>query len=277
MTKGILYVIGIPIGNFFDLSNRAIFVLKNVDFILAEDSRKICFILSFLNFKNKVISISNNNESYVCNFLIKKLNTGQSAAIVSDAGTPGISDPGNFFVKSIYANGLKVIPIPGASIISTVISVSSFAVNRFVFDGFLPKKALYKKIYFKKILHEERVCIFFESADRLLETLLLIKSIFSLNRLIFIAKDLTKKFEFIMFFKLCDLNLDMFDFNNQFSKGEFVILLSGFEYQLFNINTITEHILLDLVVKNDFYKFVFYSAIFNKNKFIFYFFDFMKK
>ncbi len=277
MLTGVLYVVGVPIGNIFDFSSRAIFVLKNVDFIIAEDSRKICFILSFLNFRNKIISISHNNEQYIADFLINQLTNGFSCAIVSDAGTPGISDPGYFFVNSAYVNGFKVVPIPGASIVATVVSVSSFAVNKFTFDGFLPKKELYKKIYFKKNLYEERVCIFFESADRLIATIFLMKEIFSLDRLIFIAKDLTKKFEFVISFKLGDFNFEFIDFYKQYFKGEFVVLLSGFKDQLLNNFNMNNCLLEDLINKDGFYNFIFFSSSLDKSVFAFYFFDFIKK
>ena len=141
--KNVLYVVGIPIGNFFDFSNRSIFILKKVDFIISEDSRKTGFLISFFNFKNKIIVLNRENEKKICFSLINYMKNGFSAALVSDSGTPGISDPGNFLIKNSYLNDIKVVPIPGPSIISTVISISPFIIDRFVFDGFLPKKKIY--------------------------------------------------------------------------------------------------------------------------------------
>ncbi|CAB3976299.1 16S rRNA (cytidine(1402)-2'-O)-methyltransferase [Candidatus Azoamicus ciliaticola] len=227
--KGILYVVGCPIGNFFDFSNRAIFILKKVDFIIAEDSRKIGFLISFFKFKNKILVLNVENETNVCSDLIKYIKNGFSAALVSDSGTPCVSDPGQFLINSAYSNNIKVVAIPGSSVVSTVVSICSFNVNRFIFEGFLPKKKIYKEIFLFKLIYECRTCIFFESGSRLLETLILFKSIFDSERLVFIAKDLTKKFEFIFYFKLSEFTVEFFESNNFLDKGEFVILLSSFD------------------------------------------------
>jgi 16S rRNA (cytidine1402-2'-O)-methyltransferase len=258
--KSALYVIGVPIGNIFDFSSRAIFVLKKVDFILTEDSRKICFLLSFFSIKNKVISISSYNENYISDFLIRKIKSGFSVAILSDAGTPGISDPGYVFVKCVYDNGFKVIPIPGASVVSTIVSISPFYFNGFIFDGFLPKKEVYKKIYFSKIIFEQRACIFFEVADRLLNTLFLMKNILSCDRMIFVAKDLTKQFEFVLSFRLSDLNYDYF-FPAFKHKGEFTLLLSGVCNNLFNKSDFNNDLIFSIFNNDCFFKSVFFSSV----------------
>lgn len=238
LLKNVLYIIGMPIGNIFDLSNRAIFILKNVNIIVAEDSRKAIFLLSFLNINNKIMSLNSYNENYVTSLLLNNIKIGNSLALISDCGTPCISDPGNFLIKFAYDNKISVIPIPGPSVISTVISICSFPINKFIFDGFLPKKRIYKEIIFKNILVEKRSYIFFESGNRLYDTLFLIKNILKYDRIIFLAKDLTKKFEFIFFFNLNDLDDNFFNLNFFLFKGEFVVLISeqksNFSYLNFN-------------------------------------------
>lgn len=267
-SKSVLYVVGVPIGNIFDFSCRAIFVLKNVDFIIAEDSRKICFLLSFFNFRNKVLSVTSFNEKFICEFIINKLKNNFSAAILSDAGTPGISDPGNFFVNSIYEHGFKVISVPGPSVISAVVSISRLYFNSFIFDGFLPKKNIYKKIFFNKILYEKRACIFFEAAERLLETFLLMKDVLDPNRFVFLAKDLTKKFEAVYFFRLCEIESVFLNSSIFIFKGEFVILLSGDNSKCLYKNDINNFLFYNLFINDEFFKSIYFSSIFYNNKFI---------
>lgn len=266
--NNILYVIGLPIGNFFDFSNRSIFILKNVDFIVSEDSRKIGYLLSFFNLKNKIIVINSYNESIIAIELINYILSGYSAAIVSDAGTPCISDPGQIILKHAYINSIKVIPIPGPSIISTVISICSFKVDKFIFFGFLPKKRVYKEIIFKKINFNNFVYIFFESSKRLLSTLLLAKTVLFFNKKVFLAKDLTKKFEYVLVFNLFDFDFNFFSENLNLNKGEFVLLFSKFNANFyFNINLNT-NMFLNLIKKEKFFKFVVFSSLIKNDIFL---------
>ncbi len=268
--NSVLYVVGCPIGNFFDFSNRAVFILKKVDFIIAEDSRKIGFLTSFLNFKNKIIVLNAVNEKIVCKDLLFYIEHGFSAALVSDSGTPCISDPGQFLIKHAYDNYLRVIPIPGPSVISTVISIASFSINKFIFEGFLPKKKLYKEVLFNKLIYETRTCVFFESGERIVETLFLIKSIIRSERIVFIAKDLTKKFEFIFNFKLSNLNYDYITTVNFSTKGEFVILLSPLDEKDVFLNYFN-NISLYNCFRNDFFlKKIVFSSYFNLGSYLFF-------
>jgi 16S rRNA (cytidine1402-2'-O)-methyltransferase len=268
--KNVLYVVGSPIGNFFDFSNRAIFILKKVDFIIAEDSRKIGFLLSFLNFSNKIIVLNVENEKKVCLDLIGYIKNGFSAALVSDSGTPCISDPGHFLIKSAYINKIKVVAIPGSSVVSTVLSICSFNVNRFIFDGFLPKKKIYKEIFFRKLISENRTCIFFESGERLLETLFLMKLIFNPYRLIFIAKDLTKKFESIFFFKLLEFDSNFIKAFNFFNKGEFVVLLAPLDENNFISLNLNNSKLFNLLEKDFFLQKIIFSSFFKIKNILFF-------
>lgn len=225
--KKSLYIVGIPIGNIFDFSQRAIFVLKNVNIIATEDSRKTGFLLKFLNIRTKLISLRICNEFFLSQILIDKIKSGISIAFVSDSGTPLISDPGFFLLQSAYKNRIRVIPIPGISSFLTALSISSLFVDHFIFEGFLPKNRVYKEIFFKQFLYEKRSVIFFESARRLLDTLVIMKNVFIYSRKIFICKDLTKRFEFFLHFDFCDLDAIVKCNYTFFDKGEFVLLLGG--------------------------------------------------
>lgn len=231
--NSVLYVVGIPIGNIFDFSNRSILILKNVDFILAEDSRKFCFLMSFFYFKNKVIVLNSLNEKVISDKLINLIKSGFSAAIVSDSGTPCISDPGGFLIRKIYYNNIKIIVVPGPSVVSAALSICPFDVSKFIFEGFLPKKKIYKEIFFKKLILENRVCVFFESGSRLLESIFLLKKIINDDRNLFIAKDLTKKFEIVFSFKINEINIDFFEKTNISFNGEFILLLNSYECKMF--------------------------------------------
>ena len=145
--KKVLYVVGIPIGNIFDFSQRAIFILKNVDIVATEDSRKAGLLLKFLNIKSKMISFNSYNEIALSNFLLYCIKNNISIALISDSGTPLLSDPGFFLIDLFYKNNIKIIAIPGISSLSTVLSISIFNIYNFIFEGFLPKKK-YIKIFF---------------------------------------------------------------------------------------------------------------------------------
>jgi len=225
--KNILYVIGIPIGNIFDFSQRAIFILKNVNIIATEDSRKSGILLKFLNIKNKLISLNKHNEIFISYLLLKNIKNGLSIALISDSGTPLLSDPGFFLINLFYKNNIKISPVPGISSITTIISVSMLNINKFIFSGFLPKNLLYKTVYLKQFLFEKRTVIFFDVSNRLEITLSIMKKIYSNNRKILIANNLTKLYEKIDCFELKNLNLYKKKYNS-LASGEIIILLDGY-------------------------------------------------
>lgn len=265
--KNVLYSVGVPIGNIFDFSQRAIFILKNVDIIATEDSRKTGFLLKFLNIKTKLISLRSENEFLVSKFLINKITNGASVAFVSDSGTPLISDPGFFLLDCAYKNNIKVIPVPGISAFLTALSISSFDIENFIFEGFLPKKKSYKEIFLRQFLYEKKLVILFESSKRLLETLCLMSYIFEPNRKIFIGKELTKKFESFLIFeinKAHDLIKCEPDF---FCKGEYVLLLDGVK----TIRALKSDFYLEFidifVGRKQYFTFIFISSLIAKNIF----------
>ncbi len=270
--KKTLYIVGIPIGNIFDFSQRAIFILKNVDVIITEDTRKTGFLLKFLNLKKKLISINSYNEKELSFFLISSIKKGLSIALVSDSGTPLISDPGFFFIYLAYKNDIRIMPIPGTSSVSTLLSISPFNINKFIFEGFLPKNKRCKKKVLEQFINEKRTIIFFESSKRLLNSLILMKNLFFYKRRVFIAKDLTKKFESILFFELQYLYKI---FNNCsdsiFYKGEFALLLEGVKEKNCFLNFLKNEI-KEILNRECFLKIILFSFKLNKNLFYKFFF-----
>lgn len=224
--KKSLYIIGIPIGNIYDFTQRAIFILKNVNIIATEDSRKSGILLNFLNIKNKIMSLNSYNELSISKKLIEAIRNEQSIAFISDSGTPLINDPGFFLIKLAYKNNIKIIPIPGISSVTTALSISEIKSDEFIFYGFIPKKQIQKKTKLILIRYETKNVIFFETSERLIHTLLSMQSILQPNRKILILKNLTKKFEMYFFFEIISLKKIISKINKH-KKGEFVIIIDG--------------------------------------------------
>ncbi|HIH2763117.1 MAG TPA: 16S rRNA (cytidine(1402)-2'-O)-methyltransferase [Candidatus Azoamicus sp.] len=224
--KKSLYIIGIPIGSIYDFTQRAIFILKNVNIIATEDSRKSGLLLNFLNIKNKIISLNSYNELSISKKLIEAIINNSSLAFISDSGTPLINDPGFYLIKLAYKNNIKIIPVPGISAITTALSISIIKSNNFIFYGFMPKKNIQKKLKLNLIKYEIKNIIFFETSDRLINTLFNIQTSLQPNRQILILKNLTKKFEMYLTFELVLLKKIIKKINNN-KKGEFVIIIDG--------------------------------------------------
>ena len=189
-----LYVISTPIGNLEDITLRALRLLKECDLILAEDTRRTLKILSHYKIRNNLDSFNEHNKEAKTPHIIKLLKDNKNIAIVSDSGTPGISDPGFYLVRECARNNLKVVPVPGASAVITALVTSGLATDRFKFIGFLPKKDSAKERLFNDIKEQDITFIAFESPYRLIKTLGLMSRIIP-NREICIGRELTKKFE----------------------------------------------------------------------------------
>jgi 16S rRNA (cytidine1402-2'-O)-methyltransferase len=197
--KGNLYLVSTPIGNLEDITFRAIKILKEVDEIVCESTDKAKILLSHYQIEKPLIHLSDENQLQIVPYILEKLLSGKNLALISDAGTPVISDPGFFLVKQAIKNGIKIIPIPGPSSILTTLTTSGLPPQPFLFLGFLPKKEAYKKKIFKEILNlriqkEKPTIVFFESPQRLVETLEIISQI-NPNTQISIAREMTKVFE----------------------------------------------------------------------------------
>ncbi|MFC1480636.1 16S rRNA (cytidine(1402)-2'-O)-methyltransferase [Candidatus Neomarinimicrobiota bacterium] len=220
MKQGTLYVVSTPIGNRRDISERAIEVLKDVDLIAAEDTRHTGILLKHFGISSRMISYYDQNERKRAPELVGLLQAGQSVALVSDAGTPTISDPGYHLVKQASEAGLPVVPIPGASSLLSALVVSGLPTDRFIFEGFLPRKKG-RKTALEKIAEFDGSVVIFESGHRIERTLHDLRSSCG-NRKVAVCRELTKKFETIYRGNL-DQVLDKWDEGSK--KGEFVVVI----------------------------------------------------
>ena len=193
--SGFLYIVGTPIGNLNDISNRAINILTNVSLIACEDTRQTKKILNKFNFKNNVISFNQHNSFQKIPKLINELKEGKSLALVSDAGMPSICDPGEDLIKEVRNNKLNIICIPGPCAAITALVSSGFPSSKFIFEGFLPKKKTEREKILLEISNNEKTTILFESPHRLKKLLNELKEICGDEREIQIFRELTKKFE----------------------------------------------------------------------------------
>ena len=222
-----LYIVATPIGNLDDITLRAIDTLKRVDLIAAEDTRHSGLLLQHLGIKAKLFSLHDHNEQEKAHVLIEKLLSGISIALVSDAGTPLINDPGYHLVKACRENGIKVVPIPGACAAIAALSVAGLPSDKFIYEGFLPAKSKARQDSLVSLITEPRTMIFYESTHRLLETLKDMQTIFGANKQIVLAKELTKTWETIVSFPVNEL-IDWLNQDASRQKGEFVLIVAGY-------------------------------------------------
>jgi len=220
--RGTLYVVSTPIGNLEDITLRAVKVLAGVDLIAAEDTRTTKVLLTRYNISKPMLSYFSHNERRRSVELIERLEGGASVALVTDAGTPGISDPAHVVITQALAKGIPVVPIPGPSALLASLVVSGLPTDRFVFEGFLPlKKGRRTKL--EKLKTEERTIVLYESPHRVLKTLgELLESLG--DRDVAVARELTKKFEEVMRGKLSGVLSDM---SKRQPRGEYVIIVSA--------------------------------------------------
>lgn len=216
-----LYIVSTPIGNLKDITLRAIEVLKDIDFVACEDTRVTSFLLSHYEIKKELISLNAVNENKKIDYVLSRIEHGESCALCSDAGTPGISDPGVRLISAAIRRQLKVIPIPGATAAIAAISASGLPTDSFLFEGFLPqKKGRQKKL--KELSEIDKTIILYESTYRI-EKLLEELNAHMPNRQITVARELTKKFE--EFWRGKPANL-LEQIKEKTTKGEFVVVIS---------------------------------------------------
>ena len=220
---GILYICATPIGNLEDITLRVLKTLEKVDLIAAEDTRHTIKLLNHFEIKNKLFSYHEHNKSSSGPQLIEMLRAGKDIALVSDAGMPGISDPGEDLVKLALEANIKVEALPGASAVITALAASGLPTRKFFFEGFLDRQKKHRKKRLEAIKSIEETLIFYESPHRLLETLKEMRSIFG-NRKVVIAREITKKFEE---YYRGSLEEAWQYFKEKGIKGEFVLLLEG--------------------------------------------------
>ena len=223
--SGKLYIVATPIGNLGDISMRAVDTLKSVDLILAEDTRHSKKLFAHYEIGTSLRAFHEHNEKDKTEATINEINEGKSIAMVSDAGTPLISDPGYHLVTQAKKANIEVVPIPGPSALITALSSSGLASNRFTFFGFLPSKPVARLKFLQTKINLEETIIFYESPKRVLSTLEDMLEVFGDSREVCLAKELTKSFETILTDKLPNL-IEYLSIDISHQKGEFVILVS---------------------------------------------------
>jgi len=226
MSEAVLYVVATPIGNLADMTARAIEVLQTVSLIAAEDTRHSARLMAHFNIKTPMISVHDHNERQRIERIIERLAAGESIALISDAGTPLISDPGFVLVRAVREAQFRVVPVPGCSALVTALCAAGLPSDRFVFEGFLPAKSLARRQRLNALADEDRTLIFYESTHRILASLEDMQACFGVDRMVVAARELTKTFETIKGAPVAELLAWMREDANQ-QKGEFVVLVQG--------------------------------------------------
>ena len=226
LTSGTLHVIATPIGNLGDLSPRALDTLRNVAAICAEDTRHTRQLLSHFGLERPLLALHQHNEDAQATQLVARMVAGESLALVSDAGTPLVSDPGYRLVSAARAAGVRVSPVPGACAAIAALSVAGLPSDRFVFEGFLPAKSSARRERLSRLASETRTLMFYESAHRIEEALEDMASVFGPARRAVIARELTKLFETVLDGSLVQLLARVRTDPNQ-RRGEFVLVVEG--------------------------------------------------
>lgn len=223
---GTLHVVATPIGHRDDISTRAVETLKSVAVIAAEDTRHTRPLLQHLGIDTPLVALHDHNERTAVDALVQRLVDGDHVALVSDAGTPLISDPGFRLVRAARQAGLRVSPVPGPSAVVAALSVAGLPSDRFVFEGFLPAKAGARRSRLAELAGEPRTLIFYESSHRIAESLEDMRDVFGAGREAVVARELTKLFETVLGAPLAQLVQTVQGDPNQ-QKGEFVVMVAG--------------------------------------------------
>ena len=224
--SGILYIVATPIGNLSDITQRALQTFAEADLIAAEDTRHSGLLLSHYGIKKPFFALHDHNEQEKAQVLVEKLKNGTHIALISDAGTPLISDPGFHLVRQCREAGIKVVPLPGACAAITALCASGIASDRFCFEGFLPAKSKARKDKLESLLEEERTLIFYESTHRILETLADMQEVLGEERYVVLAREITKTWETIVGDRLITLRQWLSEDANR-TKGEMVVIVEG--------------------------------------------------
>lgn len=225
---GILYIVPTPIGNLADISYRAINILKNVDLIAVENIFHAQILLKNYNICTKVTSINKNNEEKKSKILIIQLQRKKNIALISNAGTPLINDPGYHLIQMCCKHEIKIIPIPGPCAAITALSASGLSVNKFCYEGYLPSKETQRCKTLNEIKKEKRTIVFYETSHRIIQSIKNIINILGPNRKIVLAKELTKTWETIQRNTSHNILLWL-EKNNLNTKGEITIIISGYK------------------------------------------------
>lgn len=225
---GTLYVVATPIGNLDDISARALRILREVALIAAEDTRHSARLLQHFGIPTPLAACHEHNEREQGGRFLARLQAGEDVALISDAGTPLISDPGYHLVRQVRAAGIPVVPVPGACALIAALSAAGLPSDRFIFEGFLPAKAAGRRARLEQVREESRTLIFYEAPHRILECLEDMREIFGAERPALLARELTKTFETLQGLPLAELCQWVAADSNQ-QRGECVVLVAGWQ------------------------------------------------
>jgi len=226
MSESALYVVATPIGNLDDMTPRAIRTLESVALIAAEDTRHSGRLLSHFNIKTQMIAVHDHNERQQQQKIISCLEKGDSVALISDAGTPLISDPGFVLVREVRAAGYKVVPVPGCCAMVAALCAAGIPSDRFAFEGFPPAKSQQRMNFYSALASETRTLMFYESPHRIEDSLKAVVEVFGADRPIVVARELTKTFETYLSGTSAEVLQQVQADANQ-RKGEFVLMVQG--------------------------------------------------
>ena len=221
-----LYIVATPIGNLGDITTRAVEVLQSVDVIACEDTRHSRPLLTHFGVDTPLLSYHEHNEVEQSKQLIDRLQQGESIALISDAGTPLISDPGYSLVRQVSALGITIVPVPGASALIAALCASGLPTNSFYFTGFLPAKSSAREKRLHELEKNQSTLIFYESTHRILDSLKSMLHVFGENRRACVARELTKKFESFYYGNLSEI-IQQLEVDKNHQKGEFVVMVHG--------------------------------------------------
>ncbi|MEH6651507.1 MAG: 16S rRNA (cytidine(1402)-2'-O)-methyltransferase [Motiliproteus sp.] len=226
-----LYIVPTPIGNLGDITARALEILQSVQLIAAEDTRHSARLLQHFDISTQMWALHDHNERAQADRIVQRLSGGENIALISDAGTPLISDPGYHLVRKVREAGFRVVPLPGACALIAALSASGLPTNRFTFEGFLPAKSLARKQRLEEVVADTRTLMFYESPHRLLASLDTMLEVLGPDRYVVMARELTKTFETIHGDRLGDL-VEWIKADTNQQRGEFVLLVHGAEEQV---------------------------------------------
>lgn len=228
MSQSGLYVVATPIGNLEDISYRAVRILTEADLIAAEDTRHSRVLLSHYGITTPMQAMHEHNEEQAAAGILERIRNGDAIALISDAGTPLISDPGYRLVCAARDAGLPVFSVPGPSAITTALSIAGLPPDRFAFEGFLPSKPAARKKKLQELVSEMRTLVFFESSHRIEAAIRDMAEIFGEQRLAAVCRELTKKFETVIRSSLAEISKQLAADKNQ-TRGEFVVIVNGYQ------------------------------------------------
>lgn len=248
---GELYIVATPIGNLKDISYRAVETLQQVDLILAEDTRNAAKLLQHYDIRRPVRAMHEHNEDQLAGDIIGQIADGQRVALISDAGTPLMSDPGYRLVQRAQAAGIQALTIPGACAAIAALSIAGLPTDRFAFEGFLPAKTAAREQRLVGLREELRTLVFYEARHRIVSFLASLKEVFGDVRKVVVARELTKMFETIYHGSTAEV-FEQISSDSMAQKGEFVVIVEGAEAQVddADLNRVLSLLLKDLSLSN---------------------------